>query len=78
MKITKTLVKKIHKLIDHGLSSGLGSPEPGKMCVEAVVCYAMGLPHSDDPGCVDPAVRSLKIVLNDSNWSSNQARGGRS
>jgi hypothetical protein len=34
----------------------------------------MGLPHSDNPSCVHPAVRSFKIALNDSDWSSNSAR----
>jgi hypothetical protein len=44
------------------------------MCVEAAVCYALGLPHSDNPPCVGYAVRQYKIRLNDSNWSSNEAR----
>jgi hypothetical protein len=44
------------------------------MCVEAAVCYALGQPHGDDPECVNDAVRRFKIVLNDSKWSSNQAR----
>jgi hypothetical protein len=35
---------------------------------------ALGLPHGDDPGCVAPALRSLKLRLNNSAWSSNQAR----
>jgi hypothetical protein len=72
--ITKELVCKINGLLDHGLVKGVGSPEPGKMCVEALVNYAMGLPHGDDPSCVAPALRRLKIRLNDSNWSSDKAR----
>jgi hypothetical protein len=44
------------------------------MCVEAAVCYALGLPHSDNPPCVGEAVRSFKIALNDSDWSSPKAR----
>jgi hypothetical protein len=44
------------------------------MCVEAAVCFALGLPHGDDPACVARAVRSLKICLNDKNWSSKAAR----
>lgn len=44
------------------------------MCVEAAVCYALGLPHGDEPGCVSPVIRALKIRLNDSKWSSNSAR----
>ena len=72
--INKITVKKLIKTIDVGLVSGLGNPTPGSMCVEAAVCYALGLPHGDDPGCVDAAVRALKIKLNDSDWSSNAAR----
>jgi hypothetical protein len=44
------------------------------MCIEAAVCYALDLPHSDDPPCVSPAVRAVKIALNDSEWSSKAAR----
>ena len=66
--------KKVIETVKCGLTSGLGSPEPGKMCVEAAVCYAFGLPHSDKPPCVGSAVRRAKIDLNDSLWSSDQAR----
>ena len=34
----------------------------------------MGLPHGDEPTCVSPALRKLKINLNDRNWSSKEAR----
>jgi hypothetical protein len=44
------------------------------MCVEAAVCFALGQEHGDEPECVAPAVRSFKIRLNDSKWSSNEAR----
>jgi hypothetical protein len=74
MKITKELVEKINKLLDHGLVSGLGRPIPGHMCVEAAVCNALGLPHGDVPNCVAASVRGLKIKLNDAPWSSNMAR----
>lgn len=58
-----------------GLTKGLGSPEPGKFCVEAAVCYAYGLPHDDEPTCVHPALRRLLIKLNDNfYWSCPQAR----
>jgi len=73
-EITVDLATKVLSTIDAGLVAGIGIPEPGKMCVEAAVCYAMGLPHSDRPTCVSDVVRSLKIKLNDSNWSSNEAR----
>jgi hypothetical protein len=68
------IAKKVLEVVDKGLVKGLGKPTPGQMCVEAAVCYAMGLPHSDEPSCVSRAVRALKIGLNDSNWSSTQAR----
>lgn len=74
MKITRELATKVRDVVDAGLVKGLGEPTPGKMCVEAAVCYAMGLPHSDEPSCVSSAIRSAKIVLNDSLWSSNQTR----
>ena len=72
--ITKAVAAKVVKTVSAGLCSGVGKPEPGQMCVEAAVCYALGLPHGDNPQCVSPAIRSLKIALNDSPWSSNKAR----
>ena len=74
MEINIDIARKVLQTIDAGLVRGVGSPTPGQMCVEAAVCYALDLPHGDDPGCVSPALRSLKIRLNDSSWSSNQAR----
>jgi hypothetical protein len=74
-EITEAVAKKVLEVVDAGLCSGKGVPKPGKMCVEAAVCYALDLPHDDDPQCVSRALRSLKIHLNDSNWSSNEARG---
>ena len=74
MNITEPMVRKLLGVLDHGLVKGLGEREPGKFCVEAAVCYALDLPHGDDPGCVANSVRQLKIRLNDSHWSSNKAR----
>jgi hypothetical protein len=74
LKPTRKIAQKILSLLDAGLTHGLGSPKPGKMCIEAAVCFAFGLPHGDEPPCVGRAVRAFKIRLNDSNWSSNQAR----
>jgi hypothetical protein len=68
------LARKVLGLIDQGLTSGLGKPEPGEMCIEAAVAYAMGEGHTDQPSCVAPVLRALKIRLNDARWSSNQAR----
>ena len=73
MRITKKLVTKIESLMKGGLSAGLGNPNE-MMCVEAAVCAALGLPHSDNPPCVGEAVRSFKIALNDSEWSNPLAR----
>src|SRR4029077_19853867 len=74
IEITDTIAAKVLATVDAGLCSGLGVAEPGKMCVEAAVCYALGLPHGDDPACVSHALRSFKVRLNDARWSSNEAR----
>ena len=66
-------IKKFDSILARGLSSGLGS-STGSMCIEAAICSTLGLPHGDDPGCVSNPVRTFKIKLNDSNWSSPQAR----
>ncbi len=73
-KVDLQLAKRVLETVDAGLCSGIGKPVPGQMCVEAAVCYAMGLPHGDEPTCVSKAVRSVKIGLNDSIWSSNTTR----
>jgi hypothetical protein len=74
MKITAEIAQKVIETVDAGLCLGAGRPEPGKMCVEAAVCFALGLPHGDQPTCVGGAVRAFKIGLNDSRWSSDKAR----
>ena len=74
MLITKELAVRVRDTVAHGLVNGIGQPKPGQMCVEAAVCYAMGLPHGDSPTCVAPSVRAYKIGINDANWSSPQAR----
>jgi hypothetical protein len=72
--INEELALKVKEVVSHGLCSGLGKPEPGKMCVEAAVNYACGFEHGDEPSCVGAAVRRYKIQLNDANWSNDQAR----
>ena len=74
MQINEQIAAKVLETVRHGLVSGLGIQEPGKMCVEAAVCYALGMPHGDEPTCVSPSVRRFKIVMNDSLWSSPAAR----
>ncbi len=65
---------KLLGVVDAGLCSGQGTPEPGQMCVEAAICYVLGQGHGDQPACVEPAVRSFKIALNDKPWSNKAAR----
>lgn len=72
--ITKEIASKVLETIDAGLTGGLGHPIPGQMCVEAAVCYALGLDHSDDPKCVGHAIRALKIALNDLQWPNDKER----
>ena len=72
--ITREIATKVRDIVDAGLVNGVGVAEPGKMCVEAAVCFALGLPHGDDPGCVAQPLRLLKIRLNDARWSSPRAR----
>ena len=73
--ITQDIAAKVLATIDAGLVDGVGEPAPGKMCVEAAICYALGQPqHSDDPQCVSRPVRELSIHLNDQAWSSPDAR----
>ena len=74
MEMTREIAIKVRDTVDAGLVQGVGKPIPGEMCVEAAVCYALGLPHGDDPACVAPSVRRLKIALNDRRWSSPLAR----
>ena len=74
MELTIEHARRVLEVVDHGLAHGVGTPIPGRMCVEAAVCFALGLPHGDDPPCVGQAVRAFKIRLNDSRWSSDKAR----
>ena len=71
--VTKFNVEEYGRILAAGLSKGLG--ERGKqVCIEAAICQVLGLEHGDDPGCVAESVRSFKIRLNDSSWSSPEAR----
>src|ERR1700688_4632734 len=74
IEITPELVNKINSLLVKGLTKGLGQPQEGQMCVEALICFSMGLPHSDNPPCVGKSVRDAKIALNDCSWSTNKVR----
>lgn len=72
--LTEARIRKILSVVDAGLICGMGVPRPGKMCVEAAVCYALGEPHSDSPSCVGPVVRNFKTNLNDCTWPDSAAR----
>jgi len=68
--------KRVLAVVDQGLVGGrVGDPEPGRMCVEAAVSFAMGYDHGDDPICVDSDLRSEKIGLNDTDgWKNDKDR----
>lgn len=73
--ITAAIASKIIEVVNKGLVGGMiGDPVPGKMCVEAAVCYAMGEPHTEEPRCVDLVIRHIKIALNDMDWRTNLSR----
>lgn len=72
--VSEEIARKVLTTVDAGLVSGIGVAKPGQMCVEAAVCYAYGLPHSDQPPCVGSAVRLFKIRLNDSCWPTDADR----
>ena len=72
--LDEALAQRVLDTVDAGLVEGMGNPTPGAMCIEAAVCFALGLPHSDNPPCVGAAVRSAVIALTDSAWSSDKAR----
>ena len=74
-EVTNELVGRIEEVLGRGLCKGKGDPSK-QMCVEAAVCFAMGLPHGDNPPCVGGAVRIFKMTLNDSRWSSDLVRAG--
>ncbi len=67
------LIPKFDDILSRGLCVGVGDRD-GQMCIEAAICAAMDLPHGDEPDCVAKSVRSYKITLNDSSWSSAAAR----
>jgi hypothetical protein len=71
--VTAFDVEKFDSILARGLCSGVGKPD-GQMCIEAAICNVLGMPHDDDPKCVAASVRRFKIQLNDSQWSSPEAR----
>src|SRR3990167_9149686 len=69
----ETIIPKFDAILSRGLCSGVGDRD-GQMCIEAAICAALDLPHGDNPSCVEPAIRSYKIALNDKTWTSPKAR----
>lgn len=68
-------VKEVIRLCSFGIPKGLGEPVEGKMCIEAIIAKAHGLPHQDrNSECVGEEVAKAKISLNDCSWSSHKAR----
>ena len=68
------VLAKFDEALGRGLCVGKGDRN-GQMCIEAAICYALDLPHGDDPACVTSSVRSFKIKLNDSSrWTSPASR----
>jgi hypothetical protein len=72
--ITAETRRKLIDIINAGLVSGLGTPRPGSLCVEAAICLAVGEPHSDRPSCVAQPDREFAVRINDAPWSSPEAR----
>jgi len=67
--------ERVLKVVDCGLSCGLGVAKPGEMCVEAAVNFALGFEHDDKPDCVDESLRTFKIEWNDKEeWGTKQQR----
>lgn len=64
MKLQRKHARRVLEVVDAGLVSGLGIAEPGRMCVEAAICYALKLPHGDQPECVADCIRRYKIRIN--------------
>jgi len=73
-QITEHIARRVLRVVDQGLTSGLGRPEAGHMCVEAAVCFAMGEPHGQQPTCVAKILSRFMIALNDARWTSNALR----
>lgn len=73
--LTYRNVGTLCKVIDKGLSFGIGKPNPGHMCVEAAISYVFDKKaRNDSPSCVHISLRHFSIALNDLSWPSNLVR----
>ncbi len=69
MTILPAHAGSVLQVVDKGLGMGFEStPVVGQLCVNAAICFALGLPHSDKPTCVGYKVRYFGIALNDMDW----------
>lgn len=69
------LARVLAMYASHGLPSGMGREgEPGGMCAEALICYALGEPFGDKPSCVPELCAIYAASLNDRAWSTEAAR----
>lgn len=66
-------VAKYDEILARGLCSGKGALSD-QMCIEAAVCLLTDERFDDHPSCVDPYLVTFVINLNDSSWSSPEAR----
>ena len=73
-KRKQEVASRLREIIPQGLVGGVGRGEPGSLCVEAAISFAMGEPHGDKPSCVAAADRDFAIRINDAAWSSKAAR----
>ena len=75
LPVDETSVRKVLDLVDAGLVRGLGLPNPGEMCLEAVVSIVFDQKHGDRPTCVEPSICQFGINMNDNPyWTSHEAR----
>ena len=72
--INAQLCSKILDVVDKGLTKEFRTQKPGRMCIEAAVCYAMNHEYPHEPLCVGRTVRKFIIMLNKSRWSSDTKR----
>jgi|JI10StandDraft_1071094.scaffolds.fasta_scaffold26325_4 hypothetical protein len=66
--------EKYDAILGDGLCAGLNDYSRGLVCIEAAIAIASGEPLNDHPACVYNRLSGLSIKLNDSNWSSPEAR----
>lgn len=71
--ITPDAIARLDALLANGLVSGNGD-KTTTFCVEEACAAALGLPVTDHPSCVAPAVSAFGRRLNDARWAGEAAR----